>query len=317
MAQRIVPERFLDAGEEPSQTLAPIEGYENLPLVSLKEAIQPIKSLLHNADAMVETAKRNSRKPADNLTSDESAAIHLYTMQWPEPHSSLYTLLNQRLRSQDRSTLISWFLFLKLFFTALYKLPSFKGTIWRGVRGNLTDQYDEDQIWWGASSCTETMKIMQRFVGLKNARTLFNIECINGKAIQAHSYFTDENEILLMPGTYFKVVDKWSPAEDLYMIQLRETKAPYETIAPPFELPSRSIKTPSLKSLTISTEKKSMLTDNNTFVKSHSKSFLLFPCLQNPHGILNYLRGNRPRCPPSFELTLSSQVDLDETSKHL
>jgi hypothetical protein len=140
-------------------------------------------------------------------------------MQWDEPHPSLYDILNQRLRSKNRATLIPWFLFLKLFFTALYKLPSFKGTIWRSVRGNLTDQYDENQIWWGVSSCTETMKIMERFVGRDGVRTIFNIESINGKAIRDHSYFNEENEILLMPGTYLQVVDKWTPAKDLYMKQ--------------------------------------------------------------------------------------------------
>jgi hypothetical protein len=46
MGGRTVPERFLDAGEEPDQTLLPIKGYEKSPLVSVKEAIQPIKSLL-------------------------------------------------------------------------------------------------------------------------------------------------------------------------------------------------------------------------------------------------------------------------------
>jgi hypothetical protein len=276
MAQMIVPDRFLDAGEEPDQTLTPIEGYEKAPLVSLKEAVQPIKSFLHNVDSMVETAKRNSRKPADSLTSDESAAIHLYTMQWPKPHPSLYTLLNERLRSQDRNTLTSWFLFLKLFFTALYKLPSFKGTIWRGVRGNLSGQYDEDQIWWGTSSCTETMKIMQTFVGVEGVRTIFNIECINGKAIKAHSYFKQENEILLMPGTYFKVVDKWSPAKDLYMIQLRETKAPYETIASPFYSSSLSNNVPSSINVTISTEKKDIATGPTISAKPYGKFVYMF-----------------------------------------
>ena len=227
MAENTVPDRFLDAGEEPHQALLPIEGYEKAPLVSLQEAIQPIKSLLYNADSMVEIARRNSRKPADGLTPDESAAIHLYTMQWPKPHRSLFTLLNEKLRFQDRNTLILWFLFLKLFFTALYKLPSFKGTIWRGVRGNLSDQYDEDQIWWGASSCTETMQTMQTFVGVDGARTIFNIECISGKAIRPHSYFKTENEILLMPGSYFQVVSKWKPAKGFYMIHLREKTPPY------------------------------------------------------------------------------------------
>ena len=203
---------------------------------------------------MVGTAIRNSRKPANGLTQDESAAIHLYTMQWPHPHQSLYTLLNQRLRSKSRETLISWFLFLKLIFTALYKLPSFRGMIFRGVRGDLSDQYEEDHIWWGASSCTETMETMKSFVGTDGARTLFTIECFNGKSIRDHSFFKKENEILLLPGSYFKVISKWSPAKDLHMIQLREEHPPYETITPPFHLSSASNKTPSIETLTISND---------------------------------------------------------------
>ena len=35
MVERIVPQRFLDAEKERNQTLTPIEGYENAPLVSL------------------------------------------------------------------------------------------------------------------------------------------------------------------------------------------------------------------------------------------------------------------------------------------
>ncbi|CAF1233172.1 unnamed protein product [Rotaria sp. Silwood1] len=275
MAQRIVPDRFLDAGEEPDQALTPIEGYEKAPLVSLINAIQPIKSLLHNADSMAETARRNSRKPANDLTPDESAAIHLYTMQWPEPYPSLYSILNQKLRSKHRETLIPWFLFLKLFFTGLYKLPSFKGTIWRGVVGNLTDQYDEDHIWWGASSCTETMQKMETFVGSKGVRTLFTIECINGKAIKTHSYFKEENEILLIPGSYFQVVDKWKAATDLYMIHLREKTPPYQTIAPPFDASAPSIRIQSPEKRTNSTETKEISSPNTASTKDQG-NFVVF-----------------------------------------
>jgi hypothetical protein len=276
MAESIVPQRFLDAGEEPDQTLTPIEGYEKYPLVSLKEAVAPIKSLLHNADSMVEIAKRNSRKPTDGLTPDESGAIHLYTMQWPKPHPSLYTILNQKLRTKNRDTLISWFLFLKLFFTALYKLPSLKGVIYRGVRGNISDQYDEDHFWWGATSCTETMNIMKRFVGSTGDRTIFNIECIHGKSIQAHSYFKEENEILLMPGSYFQIVSKWKAAKGLYIIHLREKVPPYQTMAPPFDLSSSSNITTSVEKLTISTEKKCIPSGNTASAKPQSKSFSIF-----------------------------------------
>ncbi|CAF1491292.1 unnamed protein product [Adineta ricciae] len=93
---------------------------------------------------MVEVAKRNCRNPANELTQDGSDAIHLYTMQWSPSDQSLYYILNKNLRSKHRSTLKSWFSFLKLFFTALYKLPSIKGVIYRGVKGNLTDKYVEE-----------------------------------------------------------------------------------------------------------------------------------------------------------------------------
>jgi hypothetical protein len=242
----------------------------------LEEAVEPIKSLLDDVDSMVQIAKLNSKTPTDGLTPDESGAIHLYTMQWPESHPSLYTILNQSLRTKNRDTLISWFLFLKLFFTALYKLPSLKGVIYRGVRGNISDQYKEDHFWWGASSCTETMNVMETFVGSQGDRTIFNIECINGKSIQAHSFFKEENEILLMPGSYFQIVSKWKAAKGLYIIQLREKIPSYQTMAPPFDLSSSSKITTSVEKLTISTEKKSIASGKTAPAKPQSKSFSIF-----------------------------------------
>ena len=39
--------------------LTPIEGYEKKPLVSLKEAVAPIDTPIHNLKTMVWTAERN------------------------------------------------------------------------------------------------------------------------------------------------------------------------------------------------------------------------------------------------------------------
>jgi hypothetical protein len=116
----------------------------------------------------------------------------------------------------------------------LYKLPSLKKTIWRGIRGNVSDLYQDDFIWWGVSSCTETMPVMERFIGRSGVRTIFMIDCIHGKAIKSHSFYKDENEIILMPGTYLRVIDKWSPSDDLYMIRLQEATPPYQLVASPF-----------------------------------------------------------------------------------
>ena len=128
--------------------------------------------------------------------------------KWSESYDSLYDLFNRTLRSAKRNELKPWFSYLKLIMTALYKLPPVKKTVWRAIRGEVDHQYKKDKIWWGFSSCTEIREVAERFVGQSGVRTLFKIECINGRSIQSHSYFKDENEILLMPGTYLEVSKK-------------------------------------------------------------------------------------------------------------
>ena len=235
MSEVTAATRFSDVGDEPTRTLPPLEGYEKKELVSLEEAVKSIDPMIHDLDRMVWTAKRNSREPPDNLTPDESAAIRLYTMEWSsDEHDSFYKTLNKKLRSEQRKHLKVWFSYLKLFFTALYKLPSVKKQVWRGIRGNVNDQYQDDYIWWGFSSCTTTVQAMENFIGRTGERTLFMIECIHGKDIKSHSSYKNENEILLMPGTYLKVIGKWSPADSLHIIHLQEENPPHELRRSPF-----------------------------------------------------------------------------------
>lgn len=261
----VVADRFLDVGKEPKEAIMPIEGYEQKPLVTLEEAVVRFEKTFDNLDSKVKTAIRNSQQPSDGLSSDESAAIRLYTMEWPEPQPSFYTLLNQHLRSAKRKALTPWFLYLKLFLTALYKLPSFSGLIWRGSREDVKDQYNDDCIWWGVSSCSETLSTTENFVGSVGKRTLFSIQCTTGKCIKNHSMIPVENEIILMPGTYLRVISKSSPAPDLYIIHLREATPPYQTIAPPFVLasPTTSIDKGNLK-----------LRSSAAFLKLHGEIFV-------------------------------------------
>ncbi|CAF1431012.1 unnamed protein product [Adineta ricciae] len=232
--------RFLDAAEEPNRILLPIEGYEKEQIISLELAVEPIKLFLHDLDRKVKIALQNSQNPSDNLSSNESAAICLYTMEWQSPHKSLYTVLNEKLRSECQNDLKPWFRYLKLFLTALYKLPSIKCTIWRGMRSNVDNQYDEnsEQPWWGFSSCTESMDVTKNFLGSAPECTLFIIECIRGKSIAAHSYYKTEKEILLMPGTYLYTEKKWNHPDGSQMIHLQEIGPPYQLIAPPFDISS-------------------------------------------------------------------------------
>lgn len=226
--------RFLDAAEEPVQMLVPIEGYEKKELLPLGEAVKAIKDMLFNLDAMTYTALRNAEEPSDGLTTDESAAINLYTMQWSESHQSLYEILNRTLRSARRNDLKPWFSFLKLLLTALHKLPSLKTTLWRGICGDVDKEYKKDKVWWGFSSCTEKRDVAESFLNHSDTRTLFKINCSNGRSVRSHSYFPQENEILLLPGTYFRVIKKWMEPNGLHMIELEETEPPYQLITLPF-----------------------------------------------------------------------------------
>lgn len=110
-------------GEEPLQFLKAIKGYEKEPLVSLEEACEPLHEFLKELDEYIRIAKMNSTPPADGLTQDESASIHIYTMEWDQSDESLYAKLNRILRTPERRLLRPWFKYLKLFLTALFKLP--------------------------------------------------------------------------------------------------------------------------------------------------------------------------------------------------
>ncbi|CAF1472819.1 unnamed protein product [Rotaria sp. Silwood1] len=243
MAKAMVLEnksRYTDVFDEPIHNLlAPIKGYQDKPLVSLMEAIESLAGFFNGIEDNVLVALHNSQNPADGLNQQESAAIHLYTMEF-DGGPSLYLLLNRSLRAEIREDLKPWFLYLKLFLTALYKLPSQKGRVWRGIRDvDLSSQYKVGTkfAWWGVSSCTAAMKLLEseKFLGKTGQRTLFSIECINGKSIAAHSYFKNtEQEIILMPGSYFEVLGQLNPAPGLHIIELKEIIPPMTLVKPPF-----------------------------------------------------------------------------------
>ncbi|CAF0975965.1 unnamed protein product [Didymodactylos carnosus] len=231
-------QRYSDILNEPRKLLLPIDGYQNVALISLEEAVRNISHLLDSdISTKVYIAKENSRHPEDGLTPDESASIHLYTMESVEDGVSLYFILNKTLRLENRQHLKPWFPYLKLLLTGLFKLKSQKKTVWRGINGNLSQEFDQGAkfIWWGISSCTESLNVLEseQFLGKTGTRTLFNIECLNGKMIKKHSYYPAEDEILLLPATQFEVVGRVQPAAGLYIVQLREVIPPIVFLKPP------------------------------------------------------------------------------------
>jgi hypothetical protein len=212
--------RFVNSALSELQEInrSPIYGYQHLPVMTLEEAIEKIIPLVPGIVNHAANAKENSNRDSTLLTWNESAAIYLYSMP-----ISFFSCLNTALRAENRDTLKPWFAFLKLFMASLEKLPSTKGTVWRGVNydDTLTFVDNDVHIWWGVNSCSTSLNIVQPFLGEKG--TLFAIETIHGKDITAFSANPDEQEVILMPGTCVRARCESLVYDDrLFIVHLKE-----------------------------------------------------------------------------------------------
>jgi hypothetical protein len=228
--------RFADFGDLPKRMLGPIEGYERKPLVSLEEAVELLIDIVPKVQRNVYIVKQNCQEPKDGLTPDQSASIMLYTFESEPQEDSLYAILNDTLRSEQRQKLRPWFLYLRLILTALAHLPSERHVVNRGVRKDLRAQYATGKtfIWWGFSSCTSSIDVLEseQFVGQMGTRTLFQIDCHSGKDVKKHSFIPSENEILLLPARQFVVQGCLNSGNGLHIIQLKEVDPPHPLLEP-------------------------------------------------------------------------------------
>jgi hypothetical protein len=149
----------------------PIFGYQHLSIPTIDKAIEKLIPLVPGIEDYVSKAKEVCNRHSNILTLDESAALYLYSMP-----ISFFSCLNDTLRAEKRHALKPWFAFLKLFLTALEKLPSTKETIWRGVCGDVGSIFADNDIhiWWSINSCSMALNIVQPFSGEKG--TLFAID---------------------------------------------------------------------------------------------------------------------------------------------
>jgi hypothetical protein len=66
-------------------------------------------------------------------------------------------------------------------------------------------------------------------------RTLFCIECKNAKPIGSHSYSKNqEQEVILVPGSCFEVVDQFNRTGEPHTIHLKQIDPPAVFVKPPF-----------------------------------------------------------------------------------
>ena len=93
---------LIEPTEQIVTNLEPITGYENMPLVSVEEAVEPLDDIIPSIYDRIKSAKEHYRHTNDGVTKDESIAIMLYTMSWLPSEECLYFALNSTLCSPDR-----------------------------------------------------------------------------------------------------------------------------------------------------------------------------------------------------------------------
>lgn len=118
-------ERLENVSGEKAQELSAIHGIMDLPVVDLGSATLALVSVIPSMAALVERCVSFARKTkrAANISLDEVAALHLYTLG-----SAFYRKLNEALRDPSRTTIHLYFGYLRLFFSAVSKLNAYVAT---------------------------------------------------------------------------------------------------------------------------------------------------------------------------------------------
>ena len=145
--------------------------------------------------------------------------LNLYTKEnLGQPGLSFHGVLNRALHSRDRSAVVTFLPYLRLFLDAAGQLPNAGPCkLWRGLKQQPAGGEEGFAIgsfihWWGISSATRNARVLAnpRFFGSTGARTLFSLECINGVEISMYSDYPEE-EVLLLPGARFQVEQTMPP----------------------------------------------------------------------------------------------------------
>jgi len=92
-------------------------------------------------------------------------------------------------------------------------LPKESRTLWRGISADLFNNTDYDEgktvTWWSVTSTTADINVARNFTkGCGGKCTLFTIQSTTSTDISAITFFGNEKESLLAPGTQLEVISK-------------------------------------------------------------------------------------------------------------
>eukprot|EP00451_Oxyrrhis_marina_P039108 CAMPEP_0204369044 /NCGR_PEP_ID=MMETSP0469-20131031/44652_1 /ASSEMBLY_ACC=CAM_ASM_000384 /TAXON_ID=2969 /ORGANISM="Oxyrrhis marina" /LENGTH=529 /DNA_ID=CAMNT_0051358707 /DNA_START=12 /DNA_END=1601 /DNA_ORIENTATION=+ len=148
-------------------------------------------------------ASKQAGKPTKPMDGSLYASIMLYTS------NAIYRDLNKALRDENRMKIKKYFTYLRLLFEAMGTLPRHTRKVWRGVSVDLYDEYKVGKLltWWSVSSTTSDVNVAKGFAsGCGGNCTILTIEAKNACDISEITFYSNEKENLLPPGTQLQVV---------------------------------------------------------------------------------------------------------------
>jgi hypothetical protein len=194
---------------EEDEGLTPIDGVMDLPLPATILEAAKIDTNTNEIDRCVvkgsELANKKAGNPKNSISKELYAAILLYTS------NAIYRDLNKVLRDENRSGVKKYFKYLRIFLEAFAQLPQQSSTLWRGISVDLFDQYKLGQTitWWGVSSTTSDQQVARNFMnGCGGKTTFLTIKAKTACDISQITFYANEKESLLAPGTQLKVLSK-------------------------------------------------------------------------------------------------------------
>jgi len=197
---------FEEVEEEAS--LTPIDGVMNLPLPATLAECGVGSSSVKGCNTQGEKlAAKQAGKPSSRMAGALYASIMMYTS------NAIYKDLNEALRNENRAKIKKYFKYLRLFLEALNTLPKQKRTLWRGMGIDLHDSplytVGNTVTWWGVSSTTSDKAVAHNFAkGCGGNATVLTIETQTSSDISDITFYSNEKESLLAPGTQLQVLSK-------------------------------------------------------------------------------------------------------------
>ena len=187
--------------------------------------IPGIKKKVWLADAFAAHLLRQKGPDPHGLCAVLVATLNLYTQDSTVPGAAVYECVNAVLRAEDRDLVKPFFPLLHLLLKAFALLPKHRKKLWRGVKLDIKQYYQEgaNVVWWPITSCTSDAKVLTtaKFLGQTGPRTLFSVMACGAMDVSRYSSYAVEKEFLLAPGSTLRVVSLL-PQGDLTIIDAEE-----------------------------------------------------------------------------------------------